>query len=185
MSKGSVPISTEKNTKWALSTFREWISSRNTCCTGEETIDIDILSKPVNKSCTELCRVLCLFAVEARKVNGDPYPAKTVVFNLLAGLLCYANSVEPIFWIPKMHSLESCKAQWIPISKSYKKRTLEQRSNIVVWLLLMRKRFALGASVEHLARLHHLLYFKACFITMARCFVLEVEMNTGNSSSHN
>ena len=39
MSKGSVPVNTEKNTKWALSTFREWISSRNTRCTGEETID--------------------------------------------------------------------------------------------------------------------------------------------------
>ena len=58
-----------------------------------ETIDVDILSKPVDKDseCTELCHILCLFVVEARKTNGEPYPPKTV-FHLLAGLLHYARS---------------------------------------------------------------------------------------------
>ena len=48
MSKRSVLINTEKNTKWALSTFREWISSRNMRCTGDDTTDVNILSNPVN-----------------------------------------------------------------------------------------------------------------------------------------
>ena len=89
ISKGFVP----KNTRWALSTSKEWIVSRNKRCIAEETIDVDILAKPVG-DCTELCRVLCLFVVEARKVNGELYPAKTV-FHLLAGLLRYSRSVEP------------------------------------------------------------------------------------------
>ena len=93
ISKGFVPQNTEKNTKWAFSTFRQWIVSQNQRSTVGETIDVDILSKPVDKDseCTELCRVLCLFVVEARKTNGEPYPPKTV-FHLLAGLLRYARS---------------------------------------------------------------------------------------------
>ena len=88
ISKVFVHQNTEKNMKWAVSTFKEWIASRNQCSAVGETIDVDILSKPVDKDseCTELCRVLCLFVVEARKTNGEPYPPKTV-FHLLAGLL--------------------------------------------------------------------------------------------------
>ena len=93
ISKGFVPKNTEKNTKWAISTFKQWIVSRNQRSAVGETIDIDILSKPVDKNseCTELCRVLCFFVVEARKTNGELYPPKTV-FHLLSGLLRYARS---------------------------------------------------------------------------------------------
>ena len=93
ISKRFVPKNTEKNTKWAVSTFKQWIVSGNQCSSVSETIDVDILSKPVDKDseCTELCRVLCLFVVEARKTNVEPYPPKTV-FHLLAGLLRYARS---------------------------------------------------------------------------------------------
>ena len=53
--------------KWAVSTFKQWIVSRNQRSTVGETIDVDILSKPVDKDskCTELCHILCLFVVEA------------------------------------------------------------------------------------------------------------------------
>ena len=76
ISKGFVPKNTEKNTKWAVSTFKQWIVSRNQRSAVGETRDVDILSKPVDKDseCTELCRVLCLFVVEARETNGESYP---------------------------------------------------------------------------------------------------------------
>ena len=76
ISKGFVPKNTEKNTKWAVSTFKQWIVSRNQRSAVGETRDVDILSKPVDKDseCTELCCVLCLFVVEARETNGEPYP---------------------------------------------------------------------------------------------------------------
>ena len=76
ISKRFVPENTEKNTKWAVSTFKQWIVLRNQCSAVGETRDVNILSKPVDKDseCTELCRVLCLFVVEARETNGEPYP---------------------------------------------------------------------------------------------------------------
>ena len=42
----------------------------------------------------ELCRVLSLFVVEARKQDGKPYPAKTL-YHLLAGILRYMRDVDP------------------------------------------------------------------------------------------
>ncbi len=47
ISKGFVPKNTEKNMKWALSTVKQWITSRTERST-DEPIDIDILSKPVD-----------------------------------------------------------------------------------------------------------------------------------------
>ena len=76
ISKGFVPQNTEKNTEWAVSTFKQWIVSRIQRSAVGETRDVDILSKPVDKDseCTELRRVLCIFVVEARETNSDPYP---------------------------------------------------------------------------------------------------------------
>ena len=42
----------------------------------------------------ELCRVLSLFVVEARKQDGKPYPAK-ILYHLLAGILRYMRDVDP------------------------------------------------------------------------------------------
>ena len=90
--------------KWVVFTSKQWIVLRNHRSTLDETIDIDILSKPVDKDsgCTELCRILCV--IEARKTNSESYPPKTVL-HLLAGLLCYtcSGSVQqsPNFLDPK------------------------------------------------------------------------------------
>ncbi len=46
---------------------------------------LDILSRPVDQECTQLCRALSLFVVEARKRYGEHYPLRTV-YPLLAGL---------------------------------------------------------------------------------------------------
>lgn len=96
ISKGFTPQNTAKNTKWAISTFQQWIYSRNQRTTAGETINPNILCAPVDADCKELCRALCLFVLEARKTNGEPYPAKTVD-HLLAGLLQYARSVQSTF----------------------------------------------------------------------------------------
>ena len=96
ISKGFVPQNTQKNTKWTVSTFTQWIVSRNKNCTDHgHAIDEEILSKPMSGECTELCRVLSLFIVEARKTNGELYPPKTL-FHLLAGLLRHARSIQPV-----------------------------------------------------------------------------------------
>ena len=74
-----------------------------------DTLDPEILSKPIDKECAELCRVLCLFGCffgrleVLRKMNGEPYPPKAV-YHLLVGLLCYASTVQlacPNFLDPK------------------------------------------------------------------------------------
>lgn len=107
LSQGFVPKNTEKNTKWAVSTFKQWIVSRNQRSAVGETIDVDILSKPVDKDseCTQLCRVLCLFVVEARKPMVSPIHRKRCsiywldCYAMLA--LCLCSSI-PIFWTPRM-----------------------------------------------------------------------------------
>ena len=62
-----------------------------------ETIDDKFLDKHFSTrevSRMELCRVLSLFVVEARKQDGKPYPAKTL-YHLLAGILRYMRDVDP------------------------------------------------------------------------------------------
>ena len=86
-----VPKNTEKNTKWAVSTFNAWAQCRNLRVT--DKIDPEILTKPVH-STELLCTVLSLFLAEARKVNGERYPPKTL-FQLMAGLLRHARSIDP------------------------------------------------------------------------------------------
>ncbi len=86
---------------WAPLTFKPWITSQNERSADKPT-DIDILSKPVDLECTQLCLALCLFVVEVRKGNGEPYPSRTV-YHLLAGLLRFAPSEStcPYFLDPK------------------------------------------------------------------------------------
>ena len=96
MSYGFVPANTAKNTKWAVGVFKSWLESRNKR-TGETTIDANFLDKCFSTGETsrmELCRVLSLFVVEARKQDGKPYPAKTL-YHFLAGILRYMRDIDP------------------------------------------------------------------------------------------
>ena len=84
MSLGFVPQNTAKNTKWVTTVFSSWLESRNRC-TGESTPK-DILDRYISAgegSKAELACVLSLFVVEAKKQDGNPYPAKTV-YHLLS-----------------------------------------------------------------------------------------------------
>jgi len=61
---GFIPQSTAKNTK-CQHFGSELLHTRNERNSLSENIDVDILSRPVDKdnNCTELCRVLFLFVV--------------------------------------------------------------------------------------------------------------------------
>ena len=74
LSKGMVPVNTDRNTKWALSNFFAWKEARNQKYP-ENPVPEDLFtcSDPATLN-TKLSR----FVLEARKANGEPYPAKTV-----------------------------------------------------------------------------------------------------------
>ena len=85
--KGYVPPNTEKNTRWSLSVFREWKSSR----TDNKKCPDDILEQADSAT---LNFWLPRFVAEVRRSDGKPYPPKTI-HQLICGLLRYMRSVEP------------------------------------------------------------------------------------------
>ncbi len=117
----------------------------------------------------ELCRLLCL--VEARKGNGEPYPAKTI-YHLLAGLLRYARSKQPA--CPNFLDSKDVRFKKLQGTMDTQFRKLRQAG--------------VGAEVKHAGIITEqeeslfwdLGIFEVCSITMEKCFALEVEMNTVN-----
>lgn len=67
-----------------MCTFQSWIEERNLQVSVEEQIPLDILSTHQADS-EKLCKVLRLFVLEARKIDGEKYPSGTIR-NLLSGL---------------------------------------------------------------------------------------------------
>ena len=89
LSKGIVPVSTTKATKWAVSTFEQWYTARNTQDELEK-VPTDILTSTDPEV---LNKYLSLFAVEARKTNGDSYPPATL-HQLLCGILRHMRAIN-------------------------------------------------------------------------------------------
>ena len=87
LGKGPSVPNTEKSTTWAVRVFEEWRKQRNTK-EAEEKCPDNLLEKPVAH---DLNYWLARFVVEARRSDGQPYPASTI-YLLLAGLLRYARS---------------------------------------------------------------------------------------------
>ncbi|XP_011408773.1 PREDICTED: uncharacterized protein KIAA1958-like [Amphimedon queenslandica] len=79
--EGVVPNNTKQSTRWALNTFLTWARERNKRCPDEE-IDETIFCCP---DAERVSHVLCLFTLEARKVDGERYPP-SILRNLLSGL---------------------------------------------------------------------------------------------------
>ena len=81
--KGFVPENTKKCTNWAVKVFEQWRVQRNA------TTDDDGKLCPSNvldcPKASELNYWLSRFVVEARREDGNPYPARTLS-NLVAGL---------------------------------------------------------------------------------------------------
>ena len=90
LSKGMVPVNTDRNTKWALSNFFAWKEARNEKYSDNPVPeDLFTCSDPATLN-TQLSR----FVVETRKANGELYPPKTV-HQLLCGLLRHMRDVNP------------------------------------------------------------------------------------------
>ena len=89
--KGFVPKNTKKATSWAVKVFEQWRLQRN-----EMTNDDGKLCPSNLLECpklTELNYWLSRFVVEARRENGDAYPARTLS-NLLAGLYRHCREYD-------------------------------------------------------------------------------------------
>jgi len=80
--EGVVPDNTRQNTKWVVSTFLSWVKERNKQVDVEEQIEHDVLSCD---DAERVSKVLQLFIMEARRMDGERYPPATLR-NMLGGL---------------------------------------------------------------------------------------------------
>ena len=78
--EGFVPANTKKANNWSRRVFDQWRDHRNSSST-EEKCPSNLLENP---DAVSLDYWLSRFVVEARREDGEPYPASTIV-NLLAG----------------------------------------------------------------------------------------------------
>ena len=85
--RGYVPPNTEKNTKWAVKCFNEWISFRNQA-EGEKCPEDILLAQDAEA----LNKWIPRFIAEVRKADGSKYPPKSI-HQLLSGILRYMRSV--------------------------------------------------------------------------------------------
>ena len=72
--KPIIPQNTQKSTDWSVCLFTSWLSQRNQRCPDEKCPE-DILLTDDHES---LCKWLCLFACEIRKVDGTPYTPRSI-----------------------------------------------------------------------------------------------------------
>ena len=88
------PKNTKESTKWAVKNFKEWSMARNTKNQGNpsEQVPDSVLesTEPV-----VLSRWLSLYLAETRKINGEPYPPKSL-YALLCGVYRHMKSLNPL-----------------------------------------------------------------------------------------
>ena len=89
LSKGFVPANTEKNTRWALKCFCEWRSARNGSDKDSCPFDLLEIQNP-----PDLDKWISIFIAEVRRVDGKPYPPRSI-HQLLSGLLRYMRQHDP------------------------------------------------------------------------------------------
>ena len=90
LSKGVVPASTDKCTRWALANFATWKKARNKKHSDDPVPeDIFTCNDPATLN-THISR----FVLETRKSNVDFYPPKTL-HQLLRGVLRHMRAVNP------------------------------------------------------------------------------------------
>ena len=85
-SKGIIPKGNAKVTTWTICTFSDWITERNKC--NSEIFPSDLFDKPYPIDTMISC--LQRFVSEARRVNGTPYPPKTL-YQILCSLLRHSR----------------------------------------------------------------------------------------------
>ena len=82
ITKGYLPMNTQRSTAWSMKVFQEWKYSRSTDDDGECPSDLFEVGDPDN-----LNFWVPQFINEVRRADGDPYPPRTI-HQLLAGLQC-------------------------------------------------------------------------------------------------
>ena len=85
-SKGIISKGTAKATSWAIRIFSDWITQRNKH--NSEVFPSDLFDKPYPIDTTISC--LQRFVSKARRVDGTPYPPKTL-YQILCGLLRHSR----------------------------------------------------------------------------------------------
>ena len=84
--KERIPVKTKRNTAWAVNVYRSWAEHRNNQI---ETLDDEYSSVPVSFDMMTVKEVdfwLTRFILEARRVDGKPYPANTL-YSIATGLM--------------------------------------------------------------------------------------------------
>ena len=84
--KPIVPQNTQKSTEWAFHLFQTWLSKRNEHNATDQCPE-DIL---VTDDHGLLCKWLCIFASEARKVDGSQYTPQSIA-QTFTGLQRYIS----------------------------------------------------------------------------------------------
>ena len=74
LAKGIIPASTSRATKWAMKTFVQWCTARN----NQHQLDIVLTDIATSSDHEVFNKYLSMFAVEARKTNGQNYPPATL-----------------------------------------------------------------------------------------------------------
>ena len=86
-----IPVGTARSTSWAVYTFLQWIKQRNEHLP-QEVYPVDILQKPY--ATDVVCNCLQRFVSEAKRMDGTPYPPKTL-YQILCRLLWYTRECQP------------------------------------------------------------------------------------------
>jgi hypothetical protein len=90
--EGVVPTNTRASTNWALKTFTEWMKQRNLRAP-DDPIPSDILE---SKEASNVCRIMRLSVLEARRSDGQPYPPATLR-SLVSGIQRGNQAKKPPF----------------------------------------------------------------------------------------
>ena len=104
VAKNSIPKNTQRRNMWALRTFNEWAMARNNTRVESSTDEkVKITHSIETMSKEDLLYWLSKFVLEARKVDGHPYPPKTLL-SLIMGLqsyVCFERQVQMNFLADK------------------------------------------------------------------------------------
>ena len=71
--KGVIPLKTEQSTRWAVNNFECWARSR-----ASSSVDTVPLNTLLSHDAELVCKWLCCFIFETRKVDGSRYPRATL-----------------------------------------------------------------------------------------------------------
>ena len=88
--KNAVPSNTAKNTNWAVKVWRDWRGHRLQMCNST----LDCPPHLLLCSNSELDYWLSKFVLEARRLDGQPYPPRTM-YGIVCSIMRYVRELRP------------------------------------------------------------------------------------------